>query len=76
MKRQRLQLVKGQLTDADIEYFVDAVMNGPTIKRASSLFLLVKLASDSQVRETALRAIAPQTTEYEAWISSMMREAV
>lgn len=57
------------------ESLVSTILHGPTMNRATALFNLIKAASDPKgdqtrywMAEEAMRAIDPQTKEYEAWV--------
>lgn len=66
-----------------IEILVHTVLHGPAVDRPSALFDLVGAVSDPcgdatryEYAETAMRAIDPQTKEYEAWFKDRIALAV
>jgi hypothetical protein len=71
------------LTSEQIEILVHTVLHGPAVDRPSALFDLVGAVSDPggdasryEYAETAMRAIDPQTKEYEAWFQGRIAVAV
>lgn len=68
-----------RMTAEQTEELVRTILHGPTIERPTALFDLIKAASDPKgdparywVAEEALRAINPQTKEYEAWLAQRL----
>lgn len=71
------------LTPEQTETLVNTVLHGPTAQQASALFELIKAVSDPKGNKRkfdcaidALRAIGPQTLEYEAWFDQQVTRPV
>lgn len=67
------------LTPEQVESLVNTVLSGPAIERASALFNLLKVVSDPngnaeryEYAIEAMKAVDPQTREYEAWFQERL----
>lgn len=62
------------LTPEQVTQLIDTILSGSTLDKASALFEVIKAVSDPsgdadrfECAVEAMRAIDPQTREYEAW---------